>query len=57
MAENESDHKIHKHDLIFETFQPGWDKRSVATVTSQIGHAHKGNTPDHYHQVQPSEPR
>jgi hypothetical protein len=51
MAQKESDFQEHKHDLVMETFQPGWEKGSVSSVTSQIGHTHEGNTPDHYHQV------
>ena len=51
MAEKESDFEIHKHDVVLETFQPGWQNDSVAAVASQIGHAHKANTPDHYHQI------
>jgi hypothetical protein len=49
--EKDTDHEIHKHDLVLETFQPGWERRSIASITNQIGHAHEGNTPDHYHQV------
>lgn len=40
MESDDPDHDIHKHELTFETFQPGWDTRNLASVTSEIGHAH-----------------
>jgi hypothetical protein len=40
MPDNESDFEEPRHDLVLETFQPSWEKRSVAEVTNQIGHAH-----------------
>jgi hypothetical protein len=34
MPDNESDFEEHRHDLVLETFQPSWEKHSVAEVTN-----------------------